>query len=73
MIDVKNLKKSFGNNVVLKDVNEHIYPGEIKDLILSTLNDGLSNIETKTRRYDVVQDIIQANDYKCITRNIINL
>lgn len=44
------------------------YPGEIKDLILSTLNDGLSNIETKTRRYDVVQDIIQANDYQCISK-----
>lgn len=44
------------------------YPGEIKDLVLSTLNDGLSNIETKTRRYDVVQDIIQANDYQCISK-----
>lgn len=45
-----------------------LYPGEIKDLVLSTLNDGLSNIETKTRRYDVVQDIIQANDYQCISK-----
>lgn len=44
------------------------YPGEIKDLILSTLNDQLSNIETKTRRYDVVQDIIQANDYQCLSK-----
>jgi len=44
------------------------YPGEIKDLILSTLNDRLPNIETKTRRYDVVQDIIQANDYQAISK-----
>lgn len=44
------------------------YPGEIKDLVLSTLNDGLSNIETKTRRYDVVQDIIQSNDYQEINK-----
>lgn len=44
------------------------YPGEIKDLILSTLNDQLPNIEAKTRRYDVVQDIIQANDYQCISK-----
>ena len=28
MIDVKNLSKSFGNNQVLKDISEHIYPGE---------------------------------------------
>ena len=44
------------------------YPGAIKDLILSTLNDRLPNIETKTRRYDVVQDIIQANDYQAISK-----
>ena len=28
MIDVKNLVKAFGDHVVLKDISEHIYPGE---------------------------------------------
>ena len=28
MIDVKNLSKSFGAHQVLKDISEHIYPGE---------------------------------------------
>ena len=28
MIDVKNLSKSFGHIHVLKNINEHIYPGE---------------------------------------------
>ena len=28
MIDVKNLFKSFGDHQVLKDISEHIYPGE---------------------------------------------
>lgn len=28
MIDVKNLSKSFGSHEVLKDISEHIYPGE---------------------------------------------
>ncbi len=28
MIDVKNLSKSFGDNHVLKNISEHIYPGE---------------------------------------------
>ena len=28
MIDVKNLSKSFGDNLVLDDISEHIYPGE---------------------------------------------
>ena len=29
MIDVKNLSKSFGSNLVLDDISEHIYPGEV--------------------------------------------
>ena len=41
MIDVKNLKKSFGNNVVLKGVNEHIYPGE-KVVIIGPSGSGKS-------------------------------
>ena len=28
MIDVKNLSKSFGDHEVLKDISEHIHPGE---------------------------------------------
>ena len=28
MIDVKNLSKAFGDHVVLKDISEHIFPGE---------------------------------------------
>ena len=28
MIDVKHLSKSFGDNLVLDDISEHIYPGE---------------------------------------------
>lgn len=28
MIDIKNLSKSFGNNLVLNDISEHIDPGE---------------------------------------------
>jgi len=28
VIDVKNLSKSFGDNLVLDDISEHIYPGE---------------------------------------------
>ena len=28
MIDVKSLSKSFGDHLVLNDINEHIYPGE---------------------------------------------
>lgn len=41
-----------------------LYPGEIKDLILSVLSDSVSGIHPDTRRMDVVKDIIRANGYR---------
>ncbi|MCD7839581.1 MAG: ABC transporter ATP-binding protein [Erysipelotrichaceae bacterium] len=33
MIELKNIKKNFGNTTVLKDVNLKIYPGEMVDIM----------------------------------------
>ena len=41
MIDVKNLSKSFGSNQVLKDISEHIYPGD-KVVIIGPSGSGKS-------------------------------
>ena len=41
MIDVKNLSKSFGNNLVLNDISEHISPGE-KVVIIGPSGSGKS-------------------------------
>ena len=41
MIDVKNLSKSFGNNLVLNDISEHIYPGD-KVVIIGPSGSGKS-------------------------------
>lgn len=40
------------------------YPGEIKDFVLNALSDALSRMQPKSRRADIVQDIIQNNDYQ---------
>lgn len=41
MIDVKNLSKSFGSNLVLDDISEHIYPGD-KVVIIGPSGSGKS-------------------------------
>ena len=41
MIDVKNLSKSFGDHQVLKDISEHIYPGD-KVVIIGPSGSGKS-------------------------------
>ena len=41
MIDVKHLSKSFGDNLVLNDISEHIYPGE-KVVIIGPSGSGKS-------------------------------
>ena len=40
------------------------YPGEIKDLVLLVLSESSQGIQEKTRRSDVIKDIIRNNDYK---------
>lgn len=40
------------------------YQGEIKDLVLATLDNALSNIPPKSRRADVVKDILHSNHYQ---------
>ena len=41
MIDVKHLSKSFGSNLVLNDISEHIYPGD-KVVIIGPSGSGKS-------------------------------
>ena len=43
------------------------YPGEIKDLILSVLNDSLEGIKQDSRRADIVRDIIANNKFEKIS------
>lgn len=40
------------------------FPGEIKDLLLATLSEAVKGIQAKTRRADVICDIIKSNEYQ---------
>ena len=52
------------NPVIFMGDEYEFYPGEVKDLILSTLSDALKGIPPKSRRADVIRDIISSNDYQ---------
>lgn len=43
---------------------DDFYQGEIKDLVLSTLSSSLRGMDSKSRRADVIKDIINSNDYQ---------
>lgn len=43
---------------------EDFYPDEIQDMILSILEEAFSNTERKTRRADILSDIIENNKYQ---------
>ena len=47
---------------------DDFYQGEIKDLVLSAVKKELDGTEPKTRRYDVLRDVLQANNYQGISK-----
>ena len=47
---------------------EDMYEGEIKDMILSTLDSAIRTLPKESRRYDVLSDILKANDYEALTQ-----
>lgn len=50
--------------VLLMGDEYEFFPGEIKDLLLSSLSEALKGVQSKSRRADVIRDIIQNNDYQ---------
>ncbi len=50
--------------IVYQGDEEDFYPDEIKDMILSVLNETLTNTEETTRRADVLEDILENNQYQ---------
>ena len=42
---------------------EEFYPGEIRDMVLGSLEEGISGTDKATRRADVLEDILENNPY----------
>ena len=62
------LDSQTGVPVLYMGNEDDFYAGEIKDLLLATLESGLKGyLASGTRRYDVVKDILEANDYRHIS------
>ena len=40
------------------------YPGEVRDLLLATLSEATKGIQPKSRRGDIIRDIIKNNNYQ---------
>ena len=45
---------------------EEFYQGEIREMILDAIAEKLKNLGEKTRRWDALTDVLNANDYQNI-------
>ena len=50
--------------LIVSGEEKAVYPGEIKDFVLGAVADALEAAPEKTRRHDVLADILDANDYQ---------
>lgn len=50
--------------VIFLGDEEEFYSGEIKEMILDALDEALKAVTPKTRRYDVLNDILEKNSYR---------
>ena len=70
MIDVKHLSKSFGANLVLDDISEHIYPGE-KVVVIGPSGSGKStflrclNLLEEPTSGEITFEGVNITDKKC--------
>lgn len=50
--------------IIIAGNEDDFYPGEVKDFVLSAVKKELASTEQESRRHDVLQDVLDANDYQ---------
>lgn len=55
--------------IIIAGDEDDFYPGEAKDFVLSAVKKELDATEPRTRRHDVLKDILAANDYQAEGEN----
>lgn len=55
--------------VIYLGQEKEFYLGEIQDLLLSTLEDALEDIPAKSKKRDVITDILNSNNYRHISKS----
>ena len=50
--------------IIIAGDEDDFYPGEAKDFVLSAVKKELDATEARTRRHDVLKDVLAANDYQ---------
>jgi regulator of replication initiation timing len=53
--------------ILFLGVEEEFYQGEIKEMILDAVAENLKSVGQKTRRADVLNDVLQNNDYRRVS------
>lgn len=58
------LAQTDGIPIIMQGEEQDIYPGEIKDIVLSVIDDALQQVKTGSRREDILKDILDTNNYE---------
>ena len=54
--------------ILVKGSEQDLYPGEIKEMVLDLVSDGIKNTNDKSRRQDIFNDVLKANDYQNVRK-----
>lgn len=52
-----------------KGIEKDVYPGEIRDIVLTALSNAVKSMPEHSRSADVIRDIVSHNDYEQLGRN----